>query len=277
MNQGCKPMQISVFTSPEPAFLVNSFMIETQDGVIVIDTQFLVSEARKLKQEVEKLNKPLLGIIVTHPHPDHFNGVGILCETLNIPIYATQATLDGIKAVEATKREFWKHTYGDDYPDSTTLPNQIVKSKEELVIDGVTLVIDDLGAGESSDITVIYLPSEQTLIASDLLYHKVHPWLAESRSQAWIEQIGYLKNTYADAAIVYAGHGSEGNLDALDGQLEYIHFFRELVSNHLTSDGVLADDAKATIKQTMQTRYPGYPLEFLIEMNADGVAKELVG
>lgn len=268
-------MQIHVFKSPEPAFLVNSFIIETQNGIIVIDTQFLVSEARKLKQEVEKLGKPLLGVVVTHPHPDHFNGVGILCENLEVPIYATQSTVDDIKAIEAGKREFWKQTYGDDYPDSTTLPNRIVRSKEELVIDGVHLVIDDLGAGESSDITVIYLPSEKTLIASDLLYHKVHPWLAESRSKAWIEQIAYVKTTYAEAEIVYAGHGSESSLDALDGQLEYIHFFQELVSNYLTPDGDLADAAKTQIKQTMQTRYSGYPLEFLIEMNIDGVAKEL--
>lgn len=268
-------MQLSVFKSPELAFLVNSFIIETQKGVIVIDTQFLISEARKLKQEVEKLGKPLLGVVVTHPHPDHFNGVGILCENLEIPIYATQSTIDDIKAIEAEKREFWKQTYGDDYPDFTTLPNRIVRSKEELVIDGVNLVIDDLGAGESADITVIYLPSEKILIASDLLYHNVHPWLAEGRSKAWVEQISYVKNTYAEAEIVYAGHGSEGDLDALDGQLEYIQFFQELVGNHLLSDGDLTDAAKAQIKQTMQTRYPGYPLEFLIEMNSNGVAKEL--
>jgi glyoxylase-like metal-dependent hydrolase (beta-lactamase superfamily II) len=268
-------MQISIFTSPEPAFLVNSFIIETQNGIIVIDAQFLVSEAQKLKQHIEQLGKPLLAVIVTHPHPDHFNGVGILCENLEIPIYATQSTLDDIKAIEAGKREFWKQTYGDDYPDFTMLPNRIVSSKEALIIDGVNLMIDDLGAGESSDITVIYVPSQKALIASDLLYHNVHPWLAEGRSKAWVEQIEYVKNTYGAAEIVYAGHGSEGNLDALDGQQKYIQFFYQLVRDRFTYDGV-SDDAKAQIKETMQTRYPNYPLEFLIEMNIDGIVNELI-
>jgi glyoxylase-like metal-dependent hydrolase (beta-lactamase superfamily II) len=68
---------------------------------------------------------------------------------------------------------------------------------------------------ESSDITVIYLPSEKVLIASDVLYHKVHPWLAESRSKVWVQQIEYVKSTYTEAEIVYAGHGTEGILDAL--------------------------------------------------------------
>lgn len=120
-------------------------------------------------------------------------------------------------------------------------------------------------------------PAEKVLIASDLLYHKVHPWLAESRSQAWVAQIDYVKKTYADAKIVYAGHGTEGRLDVLDGQLEYIRFFQELVGNYLLPDRSLGNDAKAQIKETIQTRYPGYPLEFLIEMNVDGVVKELVG
>lgn len=270
-------IKLSVYSSPEPAFLVNSFIVETQNGVIVIDTQFLVSQALRLQHEVEKLGKPLLGVIVTHPHPDHFNGVSTLCKNLDIPIYATQSTLDGIRAIEAAKREFWQQTYGDDYPDSTTFPNQIVKSKEELVIDGVNLIIDDLGAGESSDITVIYLPLEKILIASDLLYHKVHPWLAESRSKAWVEQIDYVKKAYAEAEIVYAGHGSDGRLDVLDEQLEYICFFQKLVGNHLLPNEGLVDDAKAKIKKIMQDRYPGYPLESLIEINTDGVAKELVG
>lgn len=268
-------MQLSVYSSPEPAFFVNSFIIETENGVIVIDTQFLVSQALKLQAEVKKLDKPILAIIITHPHPDHFNGTSILCESLDIPIYSTQATLEEIKAIEAPKREFWKQSYGDDYPDSTRLPNRVIKSKEALVIDGMKLLVDDLGAGESSDITVIYLPDEKILIASDLLYHKAHPWLAESRSQAWIEQIEYVKTTYADAEIVYAGHGPEGTLAALDQQLEYIQFFQELVSNHLTPDGVLADKAREQIKQAVQTQYPGYPLEFLIEMNVDGIVKEL--
>lgn len=66
-------MQISVFTSSEPAFLVNSVIIETQNGIIVVDAQFLVSEAQKLKQQIEQLGKPLLAVIITHPHPDHLH------------------------------------------------------------------------------------------------------------------------------------------------------------------------------------------------------------
>ena len=53
---------------------VNSWIIETKNGVVVVDIQRQFSEAKKLLNEVEKINKPILGVIITHPHPDHING-----------------------------------------------------------------------------------------------------------------------------------------------------------------------------------------------------------
>src|SRR5919109_3780818 len=46
---------------------VNSWIIETKNGVVVVDTQRQFSEAKKLLNEVEKINKPILGVIITHP------------------------------------------------------------------------------------------------------------------------------------------------------------------------------------------------------------------
>ena len=60
----------------------------------------------------------------------------------------------------------------------------------------------------------------------------------------------------------------------LDKQREYIQSFYELVRDRFTSDGVL-DEAKIHIKEITQARYPDYPLEFLIEMNIDGIVNEL--
>ena len=49
---------------------VNSWIIETKDGVVVIDAQRQLSEGKKVLNEVQKMNKPILGLIITHPHPD---------------------------------------------------------------------------------------------------------------------------------------------------------------------------------------------------------------
>jgi glyoxylase-like metal-dependent hydrolase (beta-lactamase superfamily II) len=266
---------IHTYSSPEDAFLVNSFLIETANGVVVVDTQFLVTPAKTLKQKAIALGKPLLGVIITHPHPDHYNGTAILLDGLDtVPIYATQATYDGVKETETPKREFWSPMYKDEYPTSTLLPTEIIEVGEPLLIDDVNLVIDDLGAGEASDITVIYLPKQHQLITSDLVYYRVHPWLAEARSQQWLEQLHLVKERYKDAVKVFNGHGGHSTLQGLDEQIDYITLFRELVDRH-RQGGVVSEEHKSKIREAMVEKYPNYPLDFLIEMNVDGVAKEL--
>ncbi len=266
---------IHTYSSPPEAFLVNSFLIETTNGVVVVDTQFLVTPAKMLKQKVAAMGKPLLGVIITHPHPDHFNGTAILLDGLgNVPIYATQATYDGIKETEAAKRDYWTPTYKDEYPISTLLPTEIVKSGEPLVMDGLSLIIDDLGVGESSDITVIYLPEQEQLIASDLVYYRVHPWLAEGRSHLWLQQLEVVKARYGDVTQMFNGHGESSTLQGLDDQIDYITTFRELVAQRV-QDGVVSSAQKAEIRTIMLEKYPTHPLDFLIELNIDGIAKEL--
>ncbi len=269
---------INIYKSPEAAFWVNSFIIETENGVVVIDTQFLVSTAQELKQKVEATGKPILAIIITHPHPDHFNGTIVLSPDKDgFPVYATQATFDGIKATEAEKREFWKQKYADDYPDATVFPNRLLQPKDELTIDGVHFVIDELGAGESLTNTVIYLPNEKILLASDLVYERAHPWLAEGRSTAWLKHLEYLKIEYGAAKTVYAGHGGKTSLVAVDEQAEYIRDFTRIVQDETNGSSKLSDDQKAHIKTIMQERYAGYALEFLIDLNTDGLMNKFIG
>ena len=43
--------------------------------MLVFDTSLLVSDIEALRARLAALKKTLLGVFVTHPHPDHFNGV----------------------------------------------------------------------------------------------------------------------------------------------------------------------------------------------------------
>jgi glyoxylase-like metal-dependent hydrolase (beta-lactamase superfamily II) len=210
------------------------------------------------------------------PHPDHFNGTAeIAHEWPGLPIYATQPTIDVIRATEADKRAAWTPVYGDDYPAQTVLPNTVVMPGQAVVVDGLELHIDDLEEGESADITVIHLPKSNQLIASDLLYHRVHPWLAEGRTKQWLSQLEIVRESYATATAVFAGHGEPAGLDALEQQAEYLTRFRDWVSQGVADLTRPAPAEKRAIAETVLQRYPDYPLQMLVEMNIDGVAKEL--
>jgi phosphoribosyl 1,2-cyclic phosphodiesterase len=41
------------------------------------------------------------GILITHEHADHINGLGVMCRKFGIPIYATKGTIEAIKSVRS--------------------------------------------------------------------------------------------------------------------------------------------------------------------------------
>jgi len=267
---------VHVFGSAESAFFVNSFIIETESGLVLVDTQFLISSARHLCEAIRAHGKPLLAVFITHPHPDHFNGTAeIAREWPGLLIYATQETIDVIRATQADKRAAWTPVYGDDYPQETVLPNTVVVPGQPIFVDGLELRVDDLGEGESADITVIHLPQSDQLIASDLLYHRVHPWLAEGRTKQWLSQLEIVRGRYSTATGVFAGHGEAAGLNALAQQAEYLTTFRDWVRDGIADLTHPTPDEKSAVAGKVLQRYPNYPLQMLVEMNIDGVAKEL--
>ncbi|MGX7003286.1 MBL fold metallo-hydrolase [Caballeronia sp. KNU42] len=267
---------VHVFRSAESAFFVNSFVIETERGLVLVDTQFLTSSARQLCEAIRAHDKPLLAVFITHPHPDHFNGTAeIVHGWPGVPIYATQATIDVIRTTQAEKRAAWTPVYGDDYPQETVLPNTVVVPGQSIFVDGLELRVDDLGEGESADITVIHLPQSDQLIASDLLYHRVHPWLAEGRTKQWLSQLEIVRERYSTATGIFAGHGEAAGPNALTQQAEYLNTFRNWVRDAIADLKHPTPEEKRMVAGKVLQRYPNYPLQMLVDMNIDGVAKEL--
>jgi glyoxylase-like metal-dependent hydrolase (beta-lactamase superfamily II) len=71
-------VNIHQFKSRAEGFCVNSWILETETSLILVDSQFLVSEVEGLLSQIRKLGKPLEATFITHPHPDHFNGAGLI-------------------------------------------------------------------------------------------------------------------------------------------------------------------------------------------------------
>ena len=158
------------FTSGEQAFAVNSWFLPTQHGIVVFDTQFTVTEADRLVKAVIRSGRPLEAIVITHPHPDHYNGTCQLLKLAPVPVYATQATIDGIRQTAQSKRAQWKPTYGKDYPDATCLPDHVAPAGGSVRIDGVELQFRDYGPGEALGESITLVPALHAVFAGDLVY-----------------------------------------------------------------------------------------------------------
>jgi glyoxylase-like metal-dependent hydrolase (beta-lactamase superfamily II) len=265
--------QVVRYASDEKGFAVNSWLVSTATGLGVIDTQFTVSEADKLARAVENTGRPLQGIVVTHPHPDHFNGVCRLLRIARVPVYATRATIEGIHASADAKRAQWKPLYGDDYPEQTCEPDSAVPADGTVRIDRTVFKFQDFGPGEASDESIIVVPSLKAVFVGDLIYRDMHPWLAEGRSGLWLRQLDRLKAAVPKDFVIYPGHGAAGGTVVIGAQRRYIEDFRSATEAAAGSTGLSPEASQILVSKT-RAQYPGWALEMLIPMNATAIAKE---
>src|SRR5262249_37751650 len=68
--------------------LANAYLIETKKGVVAVDATMTVTESARLRADLLALHKPLLAVLVTHGHPDHYGGVTGLVANDKVPVIA---------------------------------------------------------------------------------------------------------------------------------------------------------------------------------------------
>src|SRR5215472_14869232 len=95
----------------EGGIYVNAYLVETRAGVVAIDATLTESDSKALRKEVDALGKPLLAVLVTHPHPDHVAGITNLVAGFETKIIATQQVFDLMRKREEPKRKQWTPVY----------------------------------------------------------------------------------------------------------------------------------------------------------------------
>lgn len=70
---------------------INLYLVEDESGWFVIDTGLNTTETKAAWERVfEQLSKPVIGVIVTHMHPDHVGLAGWITEKFRVPMYMTR-------------------------------------------------------------------------------------------------------------------------------------------------------------------------------------------
>lgn len=75
----------------------NCIYIGSDHTHLLVDTGISKKKIEEGLKELEIKAEELSGILVTHEHADHIQGLGVLCRKYEIPIYATKGTLQGIQ------------------------------------------------------------------------------------------------------------------------------------------------------------------------------------
>jgi phosphoribosyl 1,2-cyclic phosphodiesterase len=81
----------------------NCAYIETDETRILIDAGFSLRQIRARLASIGRTPESLTGILVTHEHSDHIQGLATLCEACHIPVYCNRPTLEAVEFKHETK------------------------------------------------------------------------------------------------------------------------------------------------------------------------------
>jgi len=267
---------VVTYSAAEAGLLVNSYLVDTGDGIVVVDTGLLRSDARALRARLDALRAPLRAVLLTHPHPDHVNGTAELLRAVDVPVYATPAVAAAIEASAAAKRAQWGPVYGDEWPDTVVTPTDPVPDGGSVVVGGVTFTVHDCGPAESDADSVWTAADDDGSVAfvGDLVFSGTHSYLADGHTGDWLAVLDAMEERLAGIRTLLPGHGPAAGPELWQRQRRYLLMVREAVRGR-AERGTLTDPARDALVATMTRFAPDAPLSWLVGLGADAVAREL--
>src|ERR1700704_597487 len=244
--------------APTP-LAATTHIIETAEGLVVIDAQQLVSGAKEVIAYVRSLKKPVRRLIISHGHPDHWLGLG---EWGDVPAssipevrnfvngedgsFIYRARKDGIPPYRALGAELSDR--------KGTIANELREGTEKII--GLDFVFEKVVDGEADVQLLIKLPELKTLIVQDLIYNNMHHFIGQNRVSAealptfdgWINTMQRIKSENPGAELILVGHGAPTGPAAIDETIAYLVKAKEVF--RIAKDG---DE----LHRLMETAFPG--------------------
>jgi phosphoribosyl 1,2-cyclic phosphodiesterase len=84
----------------------NCAYLEAGETRLLIDAGFSARQIRMRLAGIGRAPEGLSGVLITHEHGDHIQGLGVLCGKLGIPVYANRLTRDAIGRVCDARLDF---------------------------------------------------------------------------------------------------------------------------------------------------------------------------
>ena len=193
-----------------------SALILGEKEAIIIDAQLTRSEAHRLVARVLESKRTLRAVYITHAHPDHCFGLEVLKQAFpKARLYAAPVVVAEIKKAARQRTKFWTPLLGENLPKAT-FPTPYKQGT--LKLEGQTLELIPLEPGESLAAVMVHVPSIKTVIAGDVVFQGVHPWMAETdaaRRAGWLKNLEKIKSLAPTTVI--PGHRNPDIKDPAGG------------------------------------------------------------
>lgn len=270
---------IHTHTADESGIFANAHLLQTPDGVVLIDAGLRVSDGRAIAERAAALDGPVLAAFVTHAHPDHYNGLPYAVSD-DVPVYAGASVAKTIAETAEPKREQWQPMYGDEWPDRHRVPERPLGDGDTVELGGLRITLHELGVGESHAdsyllVEAVEAGAERVAFIGDLAFGDLmHPYTADGHTGAWLALLNRLEQELA-AVRLYPGHGLPGDTRLLADQRRYLVTFRQEVLRIADRRPELTDAEKKELTDLMEAFLPKAALSWMVGLGADAVAREL--
>jgi glyoxylase-like metal-dependent hydrolase (beta-lactamase superfamily II) len=255
-------LSVEVVTASPQGFLVNSALVMGEKDAVLIDGQLTLADAHRLVGAILDAKKNLTTVYVTHWHPDHYFGLGVVKQAFpKVKIVAQPATVAEIKKTWQAKVKQWAPMFGDNLPTKPLIPTALAGNT--ITLEGQPLEIHGPVQGDAATSSYVWIPSIKALIAGDIVYQGVFPWTAETTAEArkaWLKTLDDL--TALAPAIVVAGHKDPKLKDDMTGITAtrgYLKDFDEAVASSKS-----ADELEGKVK----AKYPKLALDIVLHIGA---------
>ena len=262
--------RIGTYVSTDQGFQTSSYWIEGPQGLILIDTQFLLSAAEEFVDWAEKsTGKKAVLAIVLHPNPDKFNGTALF-QKRGIKVLTSEQIKKLIPAVHKLRMGWFFDRFKPDYPKDEPSPEVFGNKTQEIKAAGLTIKAHVMGAGCSGAHVVVEF--EKHLFPGDLVTNDFHSWLELGMIDDWISRINELNEL--DIEFVHPGRGPSGSSLLLLQQKQYLEKVKWAFSKENLKKKPTAKDLERVGDRIFEA-YPGYEYDRFVQNGLEETWKNL--
>ncbi|MGB5734883.1 MAG: MBL fold metallo-hydrolase [Thiohalocapsa sp.] len=214
------------YPSPEnQGFMNNPAFIVTADGVVVVDPGASVQSGEMVLRQIRKLtDKPLLAVLNTHVHGDHWLGnQAMRAEQPEVPIYGHPKMIAAVEQGAGAEWEDRMLRATDNATAGTKAigPNLAMDDGDELTLGGLTYRFHHFGQQHTHTDLMIEVPEKAVLFLGDNANNKRIVRMDDASFSGLINGLQQIK-IRTKAKVLIPGHGTTGGWEIVDENLNYL-------------------------------------------------------
>ena len=257
-GSGGAPLTVQTYTARDEGGAASSHLISGENEAILVDAQLRRVDAENVVETIRATGKILRLVFVTHPHADRYFGASVIRQTFpDVPVLATPAVAAAIRRTRAAEEARLRTELPGALPETIMIPEPY--DEETLHLEGRELRIQPLGAGESPNSAVLYVPGDKALIAGDLVSNGVHLWLADGQVNGWLQDLQAVLEL-GPVETIYPGHGAPGGKELLAQTDRYIRLFAMVTDR--------SRDSREALRE-METLFPTHRMPSFLQRSVE--------